>query len=889
MNSSRFFRSLLAGGALWVAIGLAHGQEGKSPARFRFREARRRELLVEGTNVVVTPQGNRTEWLRARWEDGPRQPVLVGPRLALHLRPGSDVTRLLAGRALKLSRRLGPDVFVLEAADAWTALREAARFSEDADVVASYPIVRRKVKLAGGYADLPNDPYFSGQWHLENRAPNGQSLGVDLNVRSAWTTSLGEKVVIAIVDDGVELTHPELAAAAAGAPHFNFYLGLADGSPSEPGANHSTAVAGLALARGNNGRGISGVAPRARLASWVIFDGDFFAVDSVGLMDMFQYSSDVVSVQNHSWGTDSTTFDGPSPLEQIGLNNAVQFGRNGRGIVIVRAAGNDAQDTGDANADGYDADARVVTVGAVRSDGRVTKYSNRGACVLVAAPSGEITDNGLVDSSFPTLFTTDRQGTLGFNTGVYSNDLADYGFADTGFNGTSGSAPQIAGLAALVLAANTNLTYRDVQQILIHASRHLDFHDGDLATNGAGFRVSHGAGFGVPDAGVAVRLASRWTNRPALVSHTWTATNAVPIPDDGLRVGVFGSAVPANLISIHASPDYGAQPDDLTMALSIVDAGLADAPLGLNLTGKVALIQRGGNLFRDKIEVAAQAGASAAIIFNNRDGATRLLMASTESVPIPAVLIDQIDGESLRAYVQTNAGAQVQFQLQSANYSFAVTKALLCEHVGLRVQSDHPRRGDLRITLHSPQGTRSVMQRVNSDPLPGPVDWTYISTHHFYEASVGNWTASITDESAGTTGQVLSVSLILEGVALSADADGDGLDDAWELANFGTLNFGPRDDPDGDGYSNAREQVLGSNPLAAEGPFRLDVARFNARLARLSWPASTNYHYEVLTGPNAPAPLSVLTNIAGTFPEAELFTPRTNAAYQFFRVRRVGP
>jgi hypothetical protein len=327
----------------------------------------------------------------------------------------------------------------------------------------------------------------------------------------------------------------------------------------------------------------------------------------------------------------------------------------------------------------------------------------------------------------------------------------------------------------------------------------------------------------------------------------------------------------------------------LTAALSLVNAGLADAPLGLNLTGKVALIQRGGNFFRDKIEFAAQSGASAAIIFNNRDGTARLLMALTESVPIPAVFIGQTDGEAMRAYSQTNASAQVQFQLLSANYSFAVTNALLCEHVAVRVQSDHPRRGDLRITLRSPQGTRSVMQRSNLDTLPGPVDWTYYSTHHFYEAGAGTWTVSITDESAGRMGNVLAVNLILHGVPLSVDADGDGLDDAWELWHFGTLAFGPKDDPDGDGYSNAREQIMGTNPLAPDVPFRLDLSRFNARLARLSWPGSTNTRYQILAGPNASAPLALVTNIAGRFPETEFFTSRTNAAQQFFRVRTVQP
>ena len=115
--------------------------------------------------------------------------------------------------------------------------------------------------------------------------------------------------------------------------------------------------------------------------------------------------------------------------------------------------------------------------------------------------------------------------------------------------------------------------------------------------------------------------------------------------------------------------------------------------------------------------------------------------------------------------------------------------------MGLRVKTDHPLRGDLRMTLVSPQGTRSILQRFNSDTNAGPSDWTYYSTHHFYESSAGTWTFDISDEYAGATGSVLEASLILRGVDIM-DADQDGLDDAWEMQHFNSLSYGPLDDPD---------------------------------------------------------------------------------------------
>src|SRR5262249_12008902 len=155
------------------------------------------------------------------------------------------------------------------------------------------------------------------------------------------------------------------------------------------------------------------------------------------------------------------------------------------------------------------------------------------------------------------------------------------------------------------------------------------------------------------------------------------------------------------------------------------------------------------------------------------------------------------------------------------------------------VATDHPLRGDVRITLVSPAGTRSVLQRFNGDTSAGPVDWTYYSTHHFFESTAGNWTAYFSDEAAGNTGAVHSVSLILYGVPIF-DTDKDGLDDIWEIVNFSCLDETPKGDPDRDGYSNAREQIMQTGPNMSP-PFILDFSRWNQTLARLSWPSSSNF------------------------------------------------
>src|SRR5439155_22135497 len=169
---------------------------------------------------------------------------------------------------------------------------------------------------------------------------------------------------------------------------------------------------------------------------------------------------------------------------------------------------------------------------------------------------------------------------------------------------------------------------------------------------GAGFRVSHNVGFGVPDAGRAVTLARMWANRPpATTAPTLTAENLQSIPDDALRVLITNTnpqqPVPSNLASIPSTPGMGPHPDVPTSLLPLLDVGLATNDITSDLTGKAALIQRGPpgdfadnrNRFYRKIERAAQAGAAFAIVYNNTNGDARIVMGGTDFVPIPAVFI----------------------------------------------------------------------------------------------------------------------------------------------------------------------------------------------------------------------------------------------------------
>ncbi len=888
-------------GMIWLSTGLfgpvsVKAQTGSDTVVFEFSEPRRARYQIVPPLATGASRKNllpRIQWLEARPESGRGPAIEFGNRIVLELANPDDLEELLKGTPFHASRRLSRNLFIVEGEDTWTALQSASELVNDPRVIACHPVARRPKVLHGAMAARPNDPYFGKstdskfpwQAHLENRDLDGTRLGVDLNVREAWAVSRGEGVIVAVADDGVELTHPDLAPQAEGSPHFNFSTYREDGLPAGSSANHGTAVAGLAVARGDNKIGISGVAPRARLASWVLFNArDRFVISDEALMDMFQYRSNVVSVQNHSWGNDSSIQFPISALEDIGISNAVTFGRSGLGTVMVRAGGNGRDRSINANDDGYLTDSRVIGVAAVRLDGRFARYGSPGACLLVAAPSGDEDPEGNACSTdSPNLLTTDRQRAAGYNSNTYTNDLANYGFGSTGFNGTSASTPLISGVAALILSANPDLSYRDVQQILVLSSRHDDKTDPDLVVNGAGLEVSHNLGFGVPDAGIAVRLARTWKRRPEAEQIRVPSTRIAVVPDQGLRLLVSGESVPPELESIIALPSLGRFPDEPTRSLSAFDAGMAIGGISENLTGQAALIERGEIFFCEKLEAAAASGAEFAVVYNNRDTSARLVMGATEFVSVPSVFINQRDGEALRELVRIDPSIRLKLNLEAILYSFKVSQALLCEHVTLRVNGDHTARGDLRITLRSPQGTLSVLQSLSDDDSFGPVDWGYMSTHHFFESSQGEWTVSISDIGEKGSGSIRSVELVIDGVPIT-DQDADGLEDDWELQHLGGLASGAGDDPDGDGYSNAWEQVAGSDPMVAEPEFEVSLTPWNDKLARLSWPGKPGTIYRV-SGGNEPVALqSKIADVPGAFPETELFVPYSRLVNRFFQI-----
>jgi len=786
------------------------------------------------------------DWARGHEMDRPGVRVKFGSRVVLQLAKETALGQVMLGSLLKPDREFAPGLFLLQAPNVKVALEESERLTKIRNVLVSHPVRQRLMRKTAPMAKRPNDPLYDTQWPLENRDPGtGDKIGPEFNIREAWAGSTGQGVVIGIADDGVDLAHTDFLGQGADDLHFNFTNGETDGNPAASNQGHGTIVAGLALAKADNKRGIAGVSPGAKLASLVVWTaGDDFGTEEQ-VADMFQYRNDAVHVQNHSWGSSTIEQLDAAVIESKAIERAIETGRDGKGVLIIRVSGNSREEDWSASDDGYANDPRVVTVGAVGPDGRVAPFSSAGACVLCV---GLIANTA---SEYP-VYSTDRMGALGWNRKSSADDPEVGSYHAITRGGTSFTAPQLAGVVALILGVNPDLTYRDVQQVLIHSSRHYDFDDPFLSPNASGYLFSLNTGYGVPDAGVAVRLAKSWKNTGALVEKSYTQNSLTELPDDGLQLRIVASG---DETIFTASPGNGLVHDDPTEALPLVDVGKAIVPLDINLSGKAALIERGGAFFSEKVLNAAEAGAEFAVIYNHRNGNERFIPGGLDFTTIPAVFLSQNDGMALKALLNAEGdkGAKALLSLDSKVVTVAVPDSLLCEQIGVRVKMTHRIRSDIRLTVRSPSGTRSVLQANVPDGSAWRGDWTFWSNQFFYEPSKGDWSVAVSDLAKNFTGVLSGVELAVRGRAIS-DTDNDGLDDDWETAQFGTLAQTALEDPDRDGVPNAREQALHTDPETFDGYFDLRYLRLGNGSLRLAWPNWRGFVYRVQSADYAIGP-----------------------------------
>ncbi|THD27233.1 Neuroendocrine convertase [Fasciola hepatica] len=345
-----------------------------------------------------------------------------------------------------------------------------------------------------------SDPLFDKEWYLYNTGQADGVPGLDLNVLGAWAQNVtGRGVITAIMDDGIDYLHPDLAPNYAAEASYDFSSNDAFPYPRYTDDwfnSHGTRCAGeVSAVAGNHICGV-GVAPDSRVAGLRMLDQPYMT-DLIEAAAM-GYARDLVDIYSASWGPtdDGTTVDGPRNQTMRALVEGVNNGRRGKGSLYVWASGDGGQND-DCNCDGYAASMWTISINSITNDGHVAIYD---------------------ESCSSTLASTFSNGKKPFrrDAGVGTVDL--YGNCTTHHSGTSAAAPEAAGVFALALEANPDLTWRDVQHLTVVTSKRNHLYDREhthnWTINGAGLEFNHLFGFGVLDAGDMVRLAKKWRTVP---------------------------------------------------------------------------------------------------------------------------------------------------------------------------------------------------------------------------------------------------------------------------------------------------------------------------------------------------------------------------------------
>lgn len=463
---------------------------------------------------------------------------------------------------------------------------------------------------------VPDPAYEATAWYMEAiRAPEAWAAGYT-----------GAGVQILVNDDGVDHDHPDLdkvdvASSCASYAHLS-------------GGAHGTHTAALALASSNGVCG-AGVAYDATLASCNIFDSFMPGNAEDGYLTAGLDRNDISS---NSWGIDACDrgfypatasdaacpFDANAPFSPCGqdacnatvawahgrlhwkcevavvaycsdhlaferdrdaclgldslfvrcgmnqlsaaaaagLKEGTASGRGGKGMVYVFSSGNEYTNGDDVNFEGFLNSRYTISVGALGRDLLHASYSTSGAALFLSAPGGDLDHLRNMVTAFP----------------LAAGVAGDCGDATIG---TSFSCPLVSGAIAVMLEANPNLTWRDVQGVLAASAAAVGVGDGGWRTNAAGVRHHDDYGFGMLDVAAAAETAATWVNWRSETASAVTTIVGLPIPDGGAAVPSSAAVPAADLIVEH-----------VVVLLTIAHPYKGDVRVELERNGVVSLLAR---------------------------------------------------------------------------------------------------------------------------------------------------------------------------------------------------------------------------------------------------------------------------------------------------------
>ncbi len=375
-----------------------------------------------------------------------------------------------------------------------------------------------------------SDPWFGCQWNLDNTSQYANGAGQDINVVELWDatdpSTMGEGIDVAVVDDGINYTHEDLSANVLTTQNHNLHSGQS--TIYNPADRHGTSTASMIASR-DNSLGVRGVAPRASVYGFnLITEGTFTGQNLATAMTPKTTTTGVI---NNSFGNvpDGSIWRAPSVWEAA-VSEGVTTGFGGKGVLYVFAGGN-GHNWGDySNLYSLANHYAVLTACSVNYSDKRSSYSEMGSNLWICAPSSDF-------GAVPAL------------PGIAAADVEDR--YTVRFGGTSAAAPTVSGVAALIRAADTTLTWRDVKLILAQSARKNDASNSSwlagankYRSSGESYAYSHEYGFGTVDAGAALALVDSWTDLPAFRSRTVKSSDSArSIPDSPSESRAGGAVV----------------------------------------------------------------------------------------------------------------------------------------------------------------------------------------------------------------------------------------------------------------------------------------------------------------------------------------------------------
>lgn len=420
----------------------------------------------------------------------------------------SDRSKLIKRLKLKKERSLSDTKIIVQVTkDSSNPLKVCTALLESGIVVEAIPDF--DVPITTYAFTMPTDDLFPLQWYLENNGatpgePKGKIIqGADLKVVKAWKR-LGNKgsnkVRVAIFDIGFDRSHPAFVDKVI-ADHIIW---------QDASSHHGTSCAALAIAS-ESGEGIVGVAPNAEL---VLIEGPSFSWYELETAFKFCMDNDV-DIISCSWGQQDFP-SGHDPMHDHVFREVTTKGRNGKGCVVLFAAGNEDSESLNVMARMPNT---ICVAGSTSGDGHWI-YSNRGEELSVAAPGGNWP---LITAKAAWADDYWIDGKTRGTPGLYKH-----------FEGTSAATPLVAGVCALMLSANPDLSATEVKNILQSNADKIGTQDEYI--NGHSIRF----GYGRVNADAAVAEALRLKDSSVVLPDINTGTGnglyhfeVEPLPSSG--------------------------------------------------------------------------------------------------------------------------------------------------------------------------------------------------------------------------------------------------------------------------------------------------------------------------------------------------------------------